>query len=123
MLRIIQTETATEQRWTLCGRLMGPSVAVLRACWEHDHQGADGVRRVLDLSDVTLIDESGEKLLAEMRTGGVQFVAAGIAIKHLLENLCAQGPAPGVTVYKSGGQQHSRKSRVSKTGGPSEESA
>ena len=82
-----------------------------------------GVRRVLDLSDVTLIDESGEKLLAEMRSGGAQFVAAGIATKHLLENLCAPGPTLGVTVYKSAGQQRSRKSRVSKTGGPSEESA
>jgi len=123
MLRIIQSETATEQRWTLCGRLMGPSVAVLRACWEHDHQSADGVQRVLDLSDVTLIDESGEKLLAEMRSVGVQFVAAGIATKHLLENLCAQGPTSDVTIYKAAGRQHSRKSRISKTGGPSEESA
>jgi hypothetical protein len=91
MLRITQAETATEQRWTLCGRLTGPSVAVLRACWEHDRHAAGGVRRVLDLSDVTLIDESGERLLAEMRRGGTEFVAAGVATKHLVDSLGATG--------------------------------
>jgi hypothetical protein len=88
LLRITQTETATEQRWMLCGRLAGPSVAVLRACWEHD-RAADGVRRLLDLRDVTFIDESGEELLWEMRSGGVEFVAAGVATKHLVESLGA----------------------------------
>jgi hypothetical protein len=74
--------------------LTGPSVSVLRACWEHDPREADGVRRVLDLTDVTLIDESGEKLLAEMRNSGAEFVAAGIATRHLLETLCAKGQPP-----------------------------
>jgi hypothetical protein len=123
MLRISHTETETEQRWMLCGRLTGPSVAVLRACWEHDHHPAKGVRRVLDLSDVTSIDESGEKLLAEMRSGGAELVAAGVATKHLLENLCAPGKASSVTVYRSAVQQHSRKSRAIKRGGTSEEPA
>jgi len=45
------------------------------------------VRRVLDLSDATLIDASGEKLLAEMRSSGAEFVAAGVATRHLLESL------------------------------------
>jgi hypothetical protein len=101
---------------------MGPSVAVLRACWEHDHQAVDGARYVLDLSDVTLIDESGERLLAEIRDSGAEFVAAGIATRHLLENLCAPGPASGVTVYRSAGQRHARKTRVIRTGETSEES-
>jgi hypothetical protein len=123
MLRITHTETETERRWTLCGRLTGPSVAVLRACWEHHDQGADGVRRVLDLCDVTLIDESGERLLAEMRNSGAEFVAAGVATRYLLENLCAPGPASSVTVYRSAGERHSRKSHVIKAGETSEESA
>jgi hypothetical protein len=58
-----------------------------------------------------------------MRNSGAQFVAAGVATKHLLENLCAPGQSSSVTVYKSASQQHSRKSRVSKTGEPSEQSA
>jgi hypothetical protein len=103
--------------------LTGPSVALLRACWEHGHETADGVRRVLDLSDVTLIDGSGENLLAEMRNSGAEFVAAGVATRHLLENLCAPGQASGTTVRRSAGQQYSRKPRVIKTGETNEESA
>jgi hypothetical protein len=123
MLRITQTETETEQKWTLCGRLTGPSVAVLRACWEHDHHSTDVRRHILDLSDITFIDESGEKLLAEMRSGGAELVAAGVATRHLVENLCAPDSASSTTVYRTAGQRHSRKSRVIKTGGTSEESA
>ena len=110
LLRITHTETETERRWTLCGRLTGPSVAVLRACWEHDHHAVEGVRRVLDLSDVTLIDESGEELLSDMRSSGAEFVAAGVATKHLVESLSATR-STSVTVYKSAGQPHSRKHR------------
>lgn len=42
---------------------------------------------MVDLSDVTFIDESGEKLLSEMRHAGVKFVATGIETKHLIQNL------------------------------------
>jgi anti-anti-sigma regulatory factor len=91
MLRITYTETEDERRWTVCGRLTGPSVAVLRGCWEHDRRAADGVRHLLDLSDVTFIDESGEKLLAELRSSGAELVAAGVATRHVLENLGAPG--------------------------------
>jgi hypothetical protein len=123
LLRITQTETETERRWTLCGRVAGPSVAVLRACWEHDHQARDGVRRLLDLRDVTFIDESGEELLSEMRSSGAEFVAAGVATKHLVESLGAAG-STSVTVYKSARQPRSRKhGALPETGGTHEKSA
>jgi hypothetical protein len=49
---------------------------------------------VVDLSDVTFIDENGERLLAEMRSAGVKFVATGVATKHLLDNLKGRGERP-----------------------------
>jgi hypothetical protein len=45
----------------------------------------------VDLSDVTFIDESGEKLLSQMRSDGVEFVAAGVDTTHLLTHLKAEG--------------------------------
>jgi anti-anti-sigma regulatory factor len=44
-------------------------------------------RAVVDLSDVTFIDQSGEMLLSEMSSDGAEFVAAGVETKHLLETL------------------------------------
>ena len=94
MLRITHPQTETEQRWTLCGQLTGPWVAELRACWGRGRQVAGSVEAVVDLSDVTFIDESGERLLSEMRSSGAEFLAAGVDTKHLLEHLKAKGERP-----------------------------
>src|SRR4051812_29861030 len=95
MLRITHALTDTEQRWTLCGQLTGPWVAELRACWQHGRrQVAANLHSVVDLSDVTFIDEGGEALLSEMRTDGAEFVAAGVDTKHLIENLKVRGERP-----------------------------
>ena len=91
MLRIAHAQTETEQRWTLCGQLTGPWIAELQACWEHGRHIGIKTRMVVDLSDVTFIDESGEKLLSEMRSEGVEFVGAGVDTKHLLQHLNAKG--------------------------------
>lgn len=86
MLRI-----CCSQHWTLCGQLAGPWVQELRSCWDRARCIAAGSSSVVDLSDVTFIDEDGEKLLSEMRTAGVKFVATGVETKHVLENLKSRG--------------------------------
>ncbi len=87
MLRICYSITESKQQWTLCGQLKGPWVQELRSCWERTRSAGPATRSVVDLSDVTFIDESGEKLLGEMGHVGVEFVATGIETKYLLENL------------------------------------
>lgn len=94
MLRITWAETETERRWTLCGQLAGPWVAEFRECWERGRSNPDRSRTIVDLNDVTFIDESGEKLLSEMRTSGAEFVAGGVDTKYLLQNLRAKGERP-----------------------------
>jgi anti-anti-sigma regulatory factor len=94
MLRITHAQTEKEQRWTLCGRLTRPWVAELRESWEHGRQSGGALRAVVDLSDVTFIDESGETLLSEMRRDGAEFIAAGVETKHLLKNLSGKGERP-----------------------------
>lgn len=87
MLRICFSQTATVQRWILCGQLAGPWVQELRSCWLHNRRSAEASRAVVDLNDVTFIDANGESLLSEMRSAGAEFVAAGVETKHLIENL------------------------------------
>ena len=94
MLKIVQTGTATEQRWTLCGQLAGPWVTELRLNWERARTEADGRKRVVDLRDVTFIDENGEGLLQDMGHEGAEFVASGVDTKDVLENLAATGKRP-----------------------------
>ena len=86
-LKITVTETQTENRWILQGRLVGPWVRELRTSWGKTHRTGNGRKCVLDLTDVTFIDKGGERLLRAMSRQGVQFVAGGIYIRHVLEQL------------------------------------
>jgi anti-anti-sigma regulatory factor len=87
MLKITHSAKFNEQRWILCGQLAGPWVAELRSNWDQVRDGSRGRRYVIDLSDVTLIDESGQALLGELRDQGAEFVARGVYTRHLLEDL------------------------------------
>src|SRR5258707_15620139 len=94
MLKITNNATANEDRWILSGQLAGPWVAELRSNWDQVRDRSRGRRYVIDLSDLTLIDKSGESLLGELRGEGAEFVARGVYTKHLLENLKSKQERP-----------------------------
>ena len=87
MLRVSYAETAEGQRWRLCGSLAGPWVDELRSCWRRTRERAPLAHAVVDLKEVTFIDEAGERLLAEMQTSGTELVAAGVENKHVIATL------------------------------------
>jgi hypothetical protein len=84
MFRACYSDTADTQRWSLHGRLAGPWVEELRACWKQAREQAPLARAIVDLKEVTFIDQPGEKLLAEMRGAGARFIAAGVEHQHLV---------------------------------------
>jgi hypothetical protein len=55
----------------------------------------------VDLSDVTFVDEQGERLLSEMRGAGVSFITAGIDTKDLIDGLARRGERPLRRLLKS----------------------
>src|SRR5580693_6792696 len=85
MLRITVAETATEQRWTLEGRLVGPWVGELRTRWNERHRAQNGRTCTVDLSAVTFIDTGGRRLLRIMSKEATQFIATSIYIKRVLD--------------------------------------
>lgn len=90
MLRIMITEGPTEQRWILQGRLVTPWVAEFEKSWKESRSRRDGRKCVVDLSDVTLIDKHGEKLLKTMRRAGAELIACGVYVKHLVDVINSQ---------------------------------
>jgi len=94
MLRVSYSDTADGHRWSLCGHLAGPWVDELRKCWRHARTHAPRARAVVDLSDVTFIDEAGEGLLSEMESAGTEFIAAGVENTDLLASLKQKGKRP-----------------------------
>ena len=87
MLRVSYSDTADGQHWSLSGRLAGPWVDELRSCWRHARERASLARAVVDLREVTFIDDAGEKLLAEMETSGAELLAAGVENRYVIASL------------------------------------
>ena len=78
----------------LCGRLAGPWVDELRSSWQDRGRRQTAGTVVVDLSDVTFIDEAGEALLATMRREGAELLAAGVDNTDLVACLSDAGDRP-----------------------------
>jgi hypothetical protein len=90
MLRITVTESTSEQRWILQGRLTGSTIEELITSWRANRRCQPSQRRVVDLNEITSIDKDGEQVLLMMLRDGAKFVATGLYTKHLLESLSGQ---------------------------------
>jgi len=98
VLKITTSESPTEMRWILHGRLVGPWIGELRTNWKRQIVNRKGRACVVDLNDVTYVDKRGERLLRAMSKEGAQFIANGLYIKHVLEGLKMYGNCglPGI---------------------------
>jgi|SRR5690242_9425611 ABC-type transporter Mla MlaB component len=90
MLKISFTETPSEKRWILEGRLKQPWVRELKASWRKNYQTGKQRPCIVDLNEVTFIDKSGMRLLHMLMRDGAQFTASGIYTKHVIEQLQAR---------------------------------
>ena len=91
MLKISFSETPSEERWVLHGRLTRPLVRELRAFWKKNHQRDKQRACIVDLNEITFVDRSGKRLLRAMVREGAHCIGSGIYIKHILENLTTKG--------------------------------
>ena len=87
MLQITIAETVTEQRWTLEGRLVQPWISELKSNWARTGTARRERKCVLDLTGVTFIDKSGEKVLAAFFKQGAQFIATGVYTGYVVHNI------------------------------------
>jgi len=87
MFRVSYSDKVDGQCWSLYGRLAGAWVDELRSCWRYARDRAPLARAIVDLKEVTFIDQAGETLLAEMRSAGAELIATGVEHQHLLATL------------------------------------
>jgi anti-anti-sigma regulatory factor len=87
MFRITVVEGPTEEKWILQGQLTGEFASELSANWQSSRDRGSDRARVVDLSDVTVIDKNGEEVLLAMIRQGAKCVATGMYTSHLLEEL------------------------------------
>jgi hypothetical protein len=87
MLRITKVDSPSEQKLILEGRLTEPWIADLGSHWEETRYAHPERKFVVDLRGVVRIDSAGEEALGLMKTEGAEFLATGIRMKHLVEDL------------------------------------
>jgi len=92
MLRITIHEDGTIWRLQLSGRLAGAWVAVTENAWRSAPVSTRPVE--IDMTEVTGIDEAGRRLLQAMNQAGACFIAKGVAMEALVEEITGT-PARG----------------------------
>jgi hypothetical protein len=90
MLKITKIDTEREQRLILEGRLTLPWIAELGSHWKETRQAHPERKFVVDVRGVLRIDGDGESALARMKTEGAMFLAGGVRMKNLIEDLAVE---------------------------------
>ena len=85
MLRITVQEDGALWRLHLAGRLDGAWVAETENTWRS--APVSGRRIEVDLREVMWIDEAGQRLLRAMNQTGAGFIAKGVAMEALVEEI------------------------------------
>jgi hypothetical protein len=85
MLRITVQEDGTVWRLQLSGRLAGAWVAETENTWRSAPVSGRPVE--IDIREVTGIDEAGRWLLRAMNQAGARFIAKGVAMQALIEEI------------------------------------
>jgi hypothetical protein len=85
MLKITSHADAGRITLELEGRVTGPWVEELRACWQRAAIGNQQVGVIL--KEVTFIDEGGRKLLADMYRQRVTLAGVGCMTKAIIEEI------------------------------------
>jgi hypothetical protein len=87
MLRISVIDNRKERRMLLEGKLIAPWVAELRTAWKAANEEIEDRALVVDLRNITVISQEGEKVLSELMIAGARFRCSGVLIKHVLKQL------------------------------------
>jgi hypothetical protein len=92
MLRITVQEEGALWRLQLSGRLCGAWVTETENTWRSAAVAGNAVE--IDIRDLIGIDEAGRCLLQEMNEAGARFIAKGVAMKALVEEITRKPAHP-----------------------------
>ena len=85
MIRITAQQESSVTRLFLEGKLAGPCVDELDKCW-HTCPSAE-VPLLVDLTNVSFVDDHGKELLARMHNKGIKLFSKSVMTKCLIEEI------------------------------------
>lgn len=96
MLKISIVERKKQRRLVVEGRLVAPWSDELKAACERAGSGLDGRELVIDLKNLTMINQQGENLLLELMKQGGKFRGCGVFTKEILKQVARRLRRNGV---------------------------
>jgi anti-anti-sigma regulatory factor len=87
MLMITEQLNRNALTFKLAGALAGEWAAVLERCWCDAINASEAPRFIVDLTEVTFVDEIGKELLSLMMQQGVELIARDILMKSIVEEI------------------------------------
>jgi hypothetical protein len=87
MFKISIVETQGQRRLVLEGKLIPPWTAELESAWRSAGEQLHGRKRIIDLTNVTLIGVDGENTLFKLMRDGAEFICGDVLTKHVLKQL------------------------------------
>ena len=97
MIRITAQHDSSATRLFLEGKLSGPCVDELDKCWRE--MLVDRSVLLVDLTNVSFVDEHGKELLARMHNKGIKLFSTSLMTKCLIDEI-ENTPATLVTKYR-----------------------
>jgi hypothetical protein len=91
MLKISLTDTRTQRRLIIEGKLIAPWVAELRSVWTRVKAELNGRELVIDMGNVITVSQEAENTLLEMMDEGATFRCRGVLTKHVVQQLARRG--------------------------------
>jgi hypothetical protein len=95
MLRITVHDNPRTLTFQLEGRLAGPCLRELEACWQSTLAGPGKPTLRVDLTGVTSVDAQGKACLAALYRQGAEFIAADCLTKAVVAEIAQTPPADG----------------------------
>jgi len=87
MLKISLSKTSTQCRVVLEGRILGTGITKLRTICARLKSELEGRALIIDIRDVTLINQEAENALLQLINHGAKFCPDGVLAKLILQQL------------------------------------
>jgi len=87
MLMITEERQNGLLTFRLAGAIAGDWAEEFERCWNNAATSSDSPRVIVELKEVTFVDDKGKELLGEMMRKGCQLIAFDVLTKSIVEEL------------------------------------
>jgi anti-anti-sigma regulatory factor len=90
MLMITEQRNVDALIFLLAGVLAGDWAAEFNRCWRNATRASTASRVIVDLTEVTFVDDLGRKALSLVMKEGAELIARDVLMKSIVEEITAE---------------------------------